>query len=206
MKYREGIINQLKKQPFFTKQAFFQIAKNYPVKDSTINSYIVRSTARKDIIQLKRGLYITSDFYIANKNNTSYLFYIANVMRAPSYVSSWTALQYYNLTTEIINTVTSVTEKITRDYETKVATFSYHSINKSFFNDFVLVKGEFEFFIATPSKALFDLLYFKTNQFKSITFDQIDPLIESLRIDIDEMEILEKEKFYTLVIKYLRYE
>ena len=127
-------------------------------------------------------------------------------MRGISYISSWTALQYYGLTTEIINIITSVTEKVTRDYETKLGTFSYQSINKKLFSDFSLVSGTFEFFIASPSKALFDLLYFKTNQFRGIKFEEVGHLIESLRIDIDEMSAEETEKFYSLVKKYLSYE
>jgi len=203
MKYREVIIEQLKKQPYFTKQAISQLAKGYQIKDSTIDSYIVRSLAHKDIVQLKRGVYVTSDFYMRNKADISYLFYIANILRSPSYVSSWTALQYYNLTTEVISIITSVTEKVTRDYETKIASFSYHSINKKLFSDFSFKKGKFEFFIAPPSKALFDLLYFKTNQFRGVTFGEIDPLIKDLRIDIDEMDTDEREKFYLLVKKYI---
>lgn len=206
MKYREVIIEQLKNQPFFTKLAFCQLAKGYSVKDSTINSYVVRSIAHKDIIQLKRGFYVTTDFYTKNKLDASYLFYLANVLRGPSYVSSWAALQYYHLATEVINTVTSVTEKVTRDYETKVGTFSYHSINKKYFTGFTLAKGKFEFFIASPSKALFDLLYFKTNQLRGVTFEMIDPLIKSLRIDIEEMDKVEVEKFYALVKKHIAYE
>ena len=206
MKYREVIIEQLKAQPYFTKQAFFQLANGYSIKDSTLNTYITRSIIRKDIIQLRRGLYVTTDFYTKNKADTTYLFYLANVLRGPSYVSSWTALQYYNLTTEIISTVTSVTEKVTRDYETKVGTFSYYSIHKKHFTDFSLVKGKFEFFIASPSKALFDLLYFKTNQLRGVTFEMIDPLVESLRIDIEEMDDAEREKFYSLVKKQLKHE
>lgn len=206
MKYREVIIEQFKNQPYFTKQEFLQIAKGYNLKNSTINSYLVRSVARKDIIQLKRGYYITNDFYLKNKGDISYIFYLANILRGPSYVSSWTALQYYNLTTEIINIVTSVTEKVTRDYITKINTFSYHSINKKLFSNFSLIKGKYEFFIATPSKALFDLLYFKTNQLRGIKIEEIDNIIKNLRIDIEEMEDSEKEKFYSLINKYIKNE
>jgi len=206
MKCREVIIEQFKNQPYFTKEDFIQVSRGYNIKDSTINSYLVRSVARKDIIQLKRGFYITIDFYNKNKDDISYTFYLANVLRGPSYISSWTALQYYNLTTEIINTVTSVTEKITRDYITKINTFSYHSINKKVFSGFSLVKGKFDFFIATPSKALFDLLYFRTNQLRGIKIEEIDKIIESLRIDIEEMEEIEKDKFYKLIKEYIKNE
>lgn len=202
MKYREVLLEQLKTMPYFAKEAVIQLGGQYGIKETTIDSYIVRSLRCKDLLSLKRGLYITSDFYNKNKGDISYTFYLANILRRPSYVSSWTALQYYNLTTEIIHTVTSITPKITRSYVTKTNTFSYQSIKKELFSDFSLVKGTFDFFIASPSKALFDLLYFKTNQFRSVKLEAIDALVEGLRIDIDEMDESEHAKFYALVKKY----
>ncbi|MBI2120696.1 MAG: hypothetical protein HYT94_03690 [Parcubacteria group bacterium] len=46
-----------------------------------------------------------------------------------SFVSSWAALQYYNLATEATHSVTSVTLKVTREYRTKAGNFAYQSIN-----------------------------------------------------------------------------
>jgi len=66
-----------------------------------------------------------------------------------------------------------------------------------------LVKGKFDFFIASPSKALFDIIYFRTNQFRSIkTIDDINFLIDDLRIEIDEMDSKERDKFYNMIKKY----
>lgn len=206
MKYREALFEQLKTQPYFTKKVVYQISESYGLKTTTIDSYISRSLKRKEIISLKKGLYVSADFYNNNKGNISYKFYLANVLRKPSYVTSWTALQYYNLTTEIIHTVTSVTPKVTRDYKTKIGTFSYQSLKEELFTNFVLVEDTFDFFIAPPAKALFDLLYFRTRQFKSIKFEEITRLVEELRIDLDEMDENEKEKFYMMVKKYMKYE
>ncbi|KKW27557.1 MAG: hypothetical protein UY69_C0010G0013, partial [Parcubacteria group bacterium GW2011_GWF1_52_5] len=105
--------------------------------------------------------------------------------------------------TEAIRSITSVTPKITRDYETKAGTFSYQSINKNLFSDYSLVKGKFDFFIASPSKALFDLLYFRTHQFRSVRFEDITKMVKELRIDIDEMDEEERKKFYEKVKTYL---
>jgi predicted transcriptional regulator of viral defense system len=118
-------------------------------------------------------------------------------------VSSWTALQYYDLTTEAILTITSVTPKITRTYQTKAGTFTYQSINRKLFGDFSLVKGTFEFFIATPSKALFDLLYFRTHQFRGTSRDKVMALIEELRIDFDEMNVAEQKKFHAMLTPFI---
>ncbi|MFZ1019569.1 MAG: hypothetical protein WAN61_01060 [Minisyncoccia bacterium] len=206
MKYREILIEQLKPLPYFNKNTIYQLSKQYDIKSATVDKYISRSLAQKDIFGLKRGFYISADFYNKNKGEISYSFLIANILRSPSYVSSWTALQYYNLTTEAIHNIISVTEKVTRNYQTKAGNFAYQSIKKELFSGFTLVKGKFNFFIATPSKALFDLLYFRTNQFRGIKFRDIKKIIEELRIDIDEMEKSEQVKFYKIIKKYLNHD
>jgi len=199
MKSKNNLLEQLKTLPHFAKDAVYQLGTQLGLKDSTIDTYISRFLKHRKIYRLKNGLYVSADFFDKNKNDISYSFYLANVIRTPSYVSSWTALQYYNLTTEAIHSVTSVTLKVTRDYQTKAGNFAYQSINKKFFSDFSLVNGKFDFFIASPSKALFDLLYFRTNQLRGISSDTIKELIGELRIDIDEMEKEEQDKFYAMI-------
>ncbi len=206
MKYREILLEQLKSLPYFNKSAIYQLSKQYGLKNTTVDSYIGRSLKSKDIIQFKKGLYTTTYFYENNRADISYKFYLANVIRTPSYVSSWAALQYYELTTEAIQTITSVTLKVTRDYQTRAGNFGYNSIKKELFSGFSLVKGKFDFFIAAPSKALFDLLYFKTRQFRGIKPEMVDGLIRDLRIDIEEMDKKEQTLFYEMIKKYLNNE
>ncbi|OHA88120.1 MAG: hypothetical protein A2653_03055 [Candidatus Zambryskibacteria bacterium RIFCSPHIGHO2_01_FULL_43_25] len=202
MKSKNNLIEQLKSLPHFGKNTVYQLGKQLGLKDSTVNTYISRFLKYKEIIQLKRGLYVSADFFEKNKNDISYSFYLANVIRTPSYISSWAALQYYNLITEAIHSITSVTPKVTREYQTRAGNFSYQSIKKELFSDFSLTRGEFDFFIASPSKALFDLLYFRTNQFRSVSLENIKAVIEELRIDIVEMDKNEQEKFYSMIKKY----
>lgn len=206
MKYKDLLLAHLESQPYFDKMAIHQISEQYGIKSTTVDTYISQSLRCKEIISLKNGLYVSADFYNKNNGDISYLFYLSNIIRAPSYVSSWSALQYYNLTTEVIYTITSTTLKVTRSYKTKISNFSYQTIQKDLFSDFSLAKGKFDFFIASPAKALFDLLYFKTHQFRSVQFENIKPLIAELRIDIDEMSYEEQEKFYTMIKKYIHHE
>lgn len=212
MKYasKKNLLASLKTLPYFDKGHIFQLGKDentFNLTKNTINTYISRFLKNKEIISLKRGVYVSTDFYSAHKNNSSYMFYLANILRSPSYVSGWTALQYYNLATEVIHTVTSVTSKKTNMYKTKIGTFAYQSVQKKLFSDFTLItpatKDDFEFFIATPAKALFDLLYFKTRQFRGIQLKNIHALIEELRIDMSEMNREEYEKFYAMIKKYI---
>jgi len=202
MKSKKNLLEQLKSLPHFGKNTVYQLGKQLGLKDSTVDTYISRFLKYKEIYRLKNGLYVSAEFFDKNRNDISYSFYLANIIRTPSYVSSWAALQYYNLTTEAIHSVTSVTPKVTRNYRTKAGSFAYQSINKELFFDFSLAKRKFDFFIASPAKALFDLLYFRTHQFRGVSLKNIKTLIEELRIDIDEMDKKEQIKFYALIKKY----
>lgn len=203
MKSKKNLLEQLNILPHFSKSTIHQLGSQLGLKNNTVNTYISRFLKHKDILPLRRGLYTSADFFAKNKSDISYSFYLANIIRTPSYVSSWTALQYHNLTTEAIRPITSVTLKVTRDYETKAGTFSYHSIKKELFSDYSLVKGTFDFFIASPSKALFDVLYFRTHQFRSIKFNDVEKIVEDLRIDMSEMSEEERKNFYEKVKTYL---
>lgn len=206
MKYRVAIFEQLKSQPYFEKAAIRQLSDQYGLRSATVDTYIAQTLKRREIFALRKGLYVSADFYQKHKSNVSYVFYLANILRRPSYVSSWTALQYYHLTTEVIRTTISVTRKITRDYKTKVGDFAYQSMQAKLFSGFAMEKREFNFFIASPAKALFDLLYFRTRQFTRVKLTDIDALVEELRIDIDEMGDKERTDFYSMVKDYVHNE
>lgn len=206
MKSTVNLIEQLNALPYFDKTTIRQLGRQLGIANTTVDTYISRFLRRREIIKLKKGLYISTDFFNKNRGDASYSFYLANILRKPSYVSSWAALQYYNLTTESIYTITSITPKVTRTYKTKSGTFVYQSMKKDFFTGFSLVQGKssastgkFDFFIAAPSKALFDLLYLKTNQFRSVRLEDINVLIGELRIDIDEMHKKERNAFHSMI-------
>jgi predicted transcriptional regulator of viral defense system len=210
MKSKRNLLEQLKSLPHFNKSTVYQLGKQLGLKDATVDTYISRFLKYKEILQLKKGLYISADFFEKNKADISYSFYLANIIRTPSYVSSWAALEYYNLATEAIYSITSVTPKVTRNYQTKAGNFAYQSINKDLFSDFSLSKGKpaspaggFDFYIASPAKALFDLLYFRTRQFRGVKIETIKALTEELRIDVDEMDKMEQEKFYSMIKKII---
>lgn len=209
MKSKKNLLEQLKPLSHFTKSVVRQLGSQAGLADATVDTYISRFLKYKELYRIKNGLYVTADFFDKHKNDSSYVFYLANITRTPSYVSSWAALQYYNLTTEAIHSVTSVTLKVTRDYQTKVGNFSYQSMNKELFSGFSLIKGNpslstgtFDFYIASPSKALFDLLYFRTRQLRNLSWGQITSMVAELRIDIDEMSEEEQKKFFTMIKKY----
>ena len=204
MKRKKNLLDQLKGMAHFSKDSLYQLGKQLGLADTTVNTYISRFLRHKEIIQLKRGLYVTTDFFGKNRPDVSYFFYLANIIRKPSYVSSWSALQYYNLTTEAIHGITSVTPKVTRTYKTKAGNFAYQSVKQDLFSGFSLAKGKtFGFFIASPAKALFDLLYFKTHQFRGVCVKDVKVLVEESRIDIAEMDKTERSKFYDSIKRHI---
>ncbi len=194
MKSASNLLEQLNTLPYFDKHTVHQLGKQLGLAPSSVATYISRYLKQRDVTQLKNGLYIATDYLNAHRDDVSYAFFLANVLRTPSYISSWAALQYYGLATEAIKSITSVTTKVSRSYQTKAGNFSYQSIQKPLFKDFVLVKGKFSFYIATPAKAIFDTLYFKTHQFRGMQLTKVWSLIDELRIDLDEMDKAERTK------------
>lgn len=203
MKSATNLLEQINTLPYFGKPTVHQLGKQLGLAPSSVTTYISRYLKQRDVAQLKNGLYIATGYLNAHRDDVSYAFFMANVLRTPSYISSWTALQYYGLATEAIKAITSVTTKVSRSYQTKAGNFSYQSIQKPLFTDFVLVKGMFSFFIATPAKAVFDTLYFKTHQFRGLQLPKVWSLIDELRIDLDEMDEKERAKLRSMLNTYL---
>jgi len=203
MKSKKNLLEQLNTLPYFSKNVVYQLGGQLGLAETTADTYISRFLKHKEILQLKRGLYVSADFFNKNKNDISYSFYLANIIRTPSYISSWAALQYYGLVTEAIHSITSVTLKVTRDYKIKAGNFIYQSIRKDFFIGFGLKREKFDFFIASPAKALFDLLYFRTSQLRGFNLEKIETMIKGLRIDIGEMDKEEQAKFNLMIKKHI---
>lgn len=188
---RESFFSQYISFPYFTKKLLHVSAAQFGIPASTLNSYIYKSLRDGQIISLKRNHYVTREFYEAHKTETSYLFFLANALLKPSYISLETALQYYGLFAEAVPyAVSSITTKLPRHFENRLGIYSYRNITERLFTDFKIVKKEFEFVIASPPKAIFDYLYYYTHGFiKNVHPD----LLEDLRIDTDELVPKDKQ-------------
>jgi len=177
--------------PYFTKEVLRVAANRLGMKAGTFNAYINRSLRDGQIIHLKRGHYVTRVFYNANKTKISYLFFMANTLLRPSYISLETALSYYGMFAEAVNTITSVTIQLPRKFENRTGLYFYRNITEKLFTDFMVVKNDFDFVIALPHKAVFDYLYYYT---KGFTQNVHPHLLEDLRIDTDELSDDDKQK------------
>ncbi|MBK8047477.1 MAG: hypothetical protein IPK16_10345 [Anaerolineales bacterium] len=90
-------------------------------------------------------------------------FVVANRMVRSSYVSCESALAYYGLIPEYAPTVVSVTPSRPGRWQTALGGFIFHHLKVSFWRGYRLTKlvGSQQAFIATPEKALLDLIYLR---------------------------------------------
>lgn len=110
--------------------------------------------------KIKRGFYCFSN----HDNNRDFLFYTANKIYSPSYISLETALKFYGLIPEEIFQITSVSTKKTTRFETQIGSFSYKQLKPALFWGYRLVDfGKQRLLIADPEKAMLDYLYLHPN-------------------------------------------
>ncbi len=142
-----------------------------------------------EIIRLKKGLYVANP-----KESRMELspFLLANHIYGPSYVSMQTAMRYYGLIPEAVFSVQSMTTGVARDYENKVGTFRYIHIPAGYYNIGVTIREEAgaSFMIATPEKALCDLIVYTPNLNLRFQTSIREYLEEDIRFDMDELRNL----------------
>lgn len=143
-----------------------------------------------EIVRLKRGLFI--------KASTNYhLPLIANHLYAPSYVSKETALRHYGLIPEHVYTVTSVCVNRSRTFDTPLGRFTYDLLPLEYFRWDIALHEEDEicYQIATPEKALADLIVLSTGLRLRYLNEARSYLEDYLRIDMDAFIQLRAERF-----------
>lgn len=110
------------------------------------------------IIRLKRGMYVVSP-KISKQLLSVEL--IANHIHGPSYVSMESALRYYGLIPEQVYTIRSMTTNRSKDFENSIGNFKYITVNDTYYSIGIkqqTVENKYTFLIATPEKALCDMI------------------------------------------------
>ena len=137
------------------------------------------------IIRLKRGLYVVNPEY-SGKTLSSEL--IANHLYAPSYISMSTALRYYGLIPEAVYVHQSMTVKHSRSFQTPIGSYDYKYISREAFSVGVqsINKGDYAFLMASPEKALCDLIANSPKVNLRYMKDVEIYLEQDIRMDMDE--------------------
>ncbi len=174
---------------------------NVPVSSSTILSLYpdLKSKRTKigtlekanEIIRLKRNLFIVNPDETSIKLSTGL---IANHLLAPSYVSMQTALRFYGLIPEAVYTTQSMTFKAARDFQTPVGNFRYLHISREAYPVGItqIKEGNVVYVMATPEKALCDLLANTSGVNLRFKKEALTFLEDDLRLDMEKFQTFDR--------------
>lgn len=166
--------------------------QNIEPNDNIRYALVKRAMRDGDLVQIKRGLYTINPLFRKNPLNRMSL---SNRLYYPSYLSMEYALSYHGWIPEAVVVLTCATLKNSTVFNTPVGAFSYKRIPQSLFFSCVNVasSGGETALIASPLKALCDYVYVHKLQWVDRS-----PLIESLRIEEEDIETLTSEDFDNL--------
>ena len=145
-----------------------------------------------ELIRLKKGMYVVSSkvhgHYVSKE-------LIANHLYGPSYVSLESALSYYKIIPERTYSVRSMTLKRSRRFSTSLGDFEYLTADKEYFDIGVVVEimdNQYAFLIASPEKALCDLIV-ATSRIRIQSVKAMRTYLEEdLRLDLSSLENFDK--------------
>lgn len=100
--------------------------------------------------------------------------YIANLIVVPSYVSLERALSVHGLIPESVPLVQSITLARSLLFETQVGDFQYRHVKKDWFFGYAEISLQAgSALVATPEKALLDVVYFSIGSFDRDRIDEM---------------------------------
>lgn len=124
---------------------------------------------RKGYIQkIRNGYYRLTEHKLLEET----LFFIANKIYSPSYISLESALGYYQVIPEAVYAITSVSTLKTNHFKTDAGYFSYKHIQPRLFFGYRLL-GQTIFKIAELEKCILDYIYLHPNLSSETDFDSL---------------------------------
>lgn len=131
---------------------------------------IIQRLKKRDILlQLQRNKYILKETYLND------IFKVANELLKPSYISLYSALNHFGVSTQSPVDIQSVTTKQGREINNEKIKFNfkYYKIQEKLYFGYQIIENKF---IAEKEKALLDIMYFQKKHFdyESIKFNEFD--------------------------------
>ena len=152
-------------------------------KDDFGRDNFTRWIASGDILRLRRNLYTFPD-YLQHPDSA---LYFSGKIYAPSYLSLHTALHFHGLIPEEVMQLTAVSTKKTAYFENVFGQYTYRHISPQYMYGFELLKSEsnpnFTMLMATPEKALLDLLHL---------YPQYKTEIDMIELRLDQTQMTER--------------
>jgi predicted transcriptional regulator of viral defense system len=129
------------------------------------------------LIRLRRGYYSFPEYLHEN----GFERFVSNYMYKPSYLSTHGALAFYGMIPEAVPVCTAVSTLKTASFSNSFGTFSYQQIKRGLFFGYERKSaGTHSILMATPEKAILDLLYL-------YPFYDTEEALINLRLDADFM-------------------
>ena len=141
---------------------------------------------KKGYIQRIRNQFYRFDQHIVDEG---YLFFCANNIYSPSYVSLESALSFYGFIPEGVFQITSCTTLKTNTFETPAGNFDYRNLKPSLFFGYHLRKWNgHHYAIAGPEKTVIDYLYLHAEMdsvadFESLRWNATE-IMNTLSLDV----------------------
>jgi len=152
-------------------------------------SKVKRLSANGTLVPIKKGLYVLGETvgHIAKPHP----FELAQRISFPSYISLESALSYHQLIPEAVYVTTSVHAKRVKEFDTPLGKFSYDTLPSAYFYLGVerVDKNGYQFFIASPWKAIFDYIYVYKKNYKTL-----NDYLASLRIERKDLPIITNDQ------------
>ncbi len=147
-----------------------------------------REVKQGNLIRLKRGVYALGKRY---QRKGLHPFVVAHKLYFPSYISFESALSHYGLIPEAIPETTCATTKPSVQIQTPIGTYSYRWLPLHVFSSGVLHENKqgYVFLIASPLKALLDLVYVHKKQYTNLADIEAD-----LRLNLPQLVALLSEE------------
>ncbi|MDR1198961.1 MAG: hypothetical protein LBK94_08150 [Prevotellaceae bacterium] len=120
---------------------------------------------------------------------------IANHLYGTSYISLETALAYCGMIPERVYTIRSMTTKRAKNFTTPLGNFEYKTVSSDYFSIGLrqeIIENRYAFLIATPTKAVCDMIVTTPNMRLQSVRAMQTYLLEDLRIDLEAIKNLDK--------------
>lgn len=191
-------LSSLDTLPYFTIEAVKQLLGDESAAAGAIQTALYRWMKAGQIIQLKKGVYMTRRFYENHRMDADFSPMVSAILIPQSYLSLEYVLQRHALLTDVTYPVTAVTMKQTRVFENKLGTFTYRHIKKDLYQGFIF--SEYlgvPFAQATAAKALFDFLYLRPWRGGGSLSNY--NLAEDLRLNLEDFSEKDREAFAAFI-------
>ena len=155
------------------------------------------------LVRVKKGLYVFGDHVTKQPYSLELL---ANLIYGPSAISLRYALAFHGLIPERVSVITSITNKRNKQFTTPVGHFTYRYLNQQRYAMGIESRTSaagYSFLIASPEKALCDLIYLEDNALVIHNDHDIETyLFHDLRLDEESMEQLNTKTLHQLANQY----